>query len=213
MKSRSAIMSKTVFLLLILLAATAVLYGQEAPATAPSATSQKPLPEATKRSSGVLYAPQNYGKASGYFPNPFAPYSPRHVPPPIMTNTARVDQLLKDGKLMLSLDDAIALALENNLDIGIARYNLSIADTDILRTKAGATVRGVATGLVQGTPGGGVGGIGAAAGGGGAGGTSAGAGGDREVITRDADVEVVLQRQRKCIIQRQHDLAVFEQLI
>ena len=78
---------------------------------------------------------------------------------------------------MLSLSDAVTLALENNLDLEIARFNLSIADTDILRTKSGAEVRGVATGLVQGTPGGGVGGFGSGASGGGAGGTSGGAGG------------------------------------
>src|SRR5207237_4707675 len=83
----------------------------------------------------------------------------------------------RDGKIMLSLNDAIALALENNLDLAIARYNLSIADTDLLRTQAGGSVRGVATGLVQGTPGGGIGGFGAGASGRGAGGTSSGAGG------------------------------------
>ena len=79
--------------------------------------------------------------------------------------------------MTLSLSDAIALALENNLDLAISRYNLEIADTDILRTKAGSEARGVASGLVQGTPGGGVGGIGGGASGGGAGGTSSGAGG------------------------------------
>ena len=49
---------------------------------------------------------------------------------------------------------AIAPALENNLDLAIARYNLPIADTDILRAKAGQGLLGVPTGLVQGTPGG-----------------------------------------------------------
>ena len=47
---------------------------------------------------------------------------------------------MRDGKLYLSMDDAIALALENNLDIAIARYNLNIADTDILRAKAGSSI-------------------------------------------------------------------------
>jgi outer membrane protein TolC len=75
------------------------------------------------------------------------------------------------------LKDAIRLALENNLDIAIARYNLPIADMDILRTKAGGVFRGVNTGVVQGTPGGGVGGFGTGAPGAGAGGTTAGAGG------------------------------------
>ena len=56
---------------------------------------------------------------------------------------------MQNGKLMLSMNDAIALALENNLDIAISRYNLNIADTDVLRTKAGATLLGVNTGVVQ----------------------------------------------------------------
>ena len=83
---------------------------------------------------------------------------------------------MHDGKLYLSLDDAIALALENNLDIAIARYNLNIADTDILRARAGAATLGVNTGIVQNTPGGGVGGLGGQVGSG-TGGTSLGAGG------------------------------------
>ena len=114
---------------------------------------------------------------SSRFPNLFAPYVPRHVPEPRVTNTARIDQLMHDGKILLSLRDSIALALENNLDLAISRYNLAIADTDILRAKSGNAVRGVATGLVQGTPGGGIGGFGAGAPGAGAGGTSGGAGG------------------------------------
>src|SRR5579884_2169596 len=119
----------------------------------------------------------DYSKSAPAFPNLIAPYMPRHVPPPVMTNSQRTMDLVRDGKLYLSLDDAVALALENNLDLGIARYNLLIADTDLLRTKAGSSPRGVATGLVQGTAGGGVGGIGAGAAGGGAGGTNAGSGG------------------------------------
>ena len=78
--------------------------------------------------------------------------------------------------MYLSLNDAIALALENNLDVAIARYNLNIADTDVLRAKAGATIFGVNAGVVQNTPGGGIGGIGATAGAS-SGGTSLGAGG------------------------------------
>jgi outer membrane protein len=75
-----------------------------------------------------------------------------------MTNSPRLERLVADGKLNLSLKDAIDLALENNLDLAIARYNLPIANADLLRTKAGGTFLGVNTGVVQGTPGGGVGG-------------------------------------------------------
>jgi len=109
--------------------------------------------------------------------NPLSTYSPSQVPEPQLANSPLLSQLIHDGKLYLSLKDAIRLALENNLDLAIARYNLPIADMDILRTKAGGIFRGVNTGVVQGTPGGGVGGFGAGAPGAGAGGTTGGAGG------------------------------------
>ena len=65
------------------------------------------------------------------------------VPAPNLDNSPRLDTLVRDGKLYLSLRDAIDLALENNLDIVIARYNLPIAQADILRTAAGGQDRGV----------------------------------------------------------------------
>lgn len=118
----------------------------------------------------------DFTKPQRHFPNPAAPYMPQSVAAPNITNTPRIGMLIKDGKLMLSMNDAIALALENNLDLAIARYNLNIADTDILRAKAGASVLGVNTGVIQNTPGGGVGGLGGQVGSG-TGGTSPGAGG------------------------------------
>src|SRR5438477_6235942 len=112
-----------------------------------------------------------------HYRNPFGAYSADKVPEPQLTNSLRLGQLICDGKLYLSLKDAISLALENNLDLAIARYNLPSADMDILRTKAGGIFRGVNAGIVQGTPGGGVGGFGTGAPGAGAGGTTGGAGG------------------------------------
>ena len=110
--------------------------------------------------------------------NPFNAYRATPVPQPNLANSPRIDALVNNGVLELSLKNAISLALENNLDIAIARYNLPIAAADVLRTQAGGLFRGVNTGVVQNTPGGGVGGIGAgAAAGAGAGGTSGGAGG------------------------------------
>jgi len=109
--------------------------------------------------------------------NPLSPYIADTAPKPVLTNSPRLDRLIQDGKLLLSLKDAIDLALENNLDLAIARYNLPIADADLLRTKAGGSFLGVNTGVVQGTPGGGIGGYGAGAPGAGAGGTTGGAGG------------------------------------
>lgn len=118
----------------------------------------------------------NFAKPVGHFPNPIGPYKPRNLPAPNLANSPRIDDLLHEGKLYLSINDAISLALENNLDIAIQRYNLNIADTDVLRAAAGASILGVPNGVIQNTPGGGVGGIGATAGLS-TGGTSIGAGG------------------------------------
>jgi len=109
--------------------------------------------------------------------NPLNAYRASLVPQPNLANSSRIDALVKDGVLELSLKDAISLALENNLDIAIARYNLPIAAADVLRTQAGGSFRGVNTGVVQNTPGAGVGGFGSGTAGAGAGGTSGGAGG------------------------------------
>jgi outer membrane protein len=162
---------------IIRLITAAVLFGtltvagqaQDA-ATAPAA----PVPQNTPETRPVPVL--NYAKPVSHFPNPVGPYTARHLAPPNLANTSRIDQLMHDGKLYLSLNDAIALALENNLDIAIARYNLNIADTDVLRAKAGAATLGINTGIVQNTPGGGVGGLGGQVGSG-TGGTSLGAGG------------------------------------
>jgi outer membrane protein len=119
---------------------------------------------------------KDYSKSRGHFPNLIAPYEPQHVAAPNLSNTTRISSLLRDGKLYLSIDDAVALALENNLDIAIQRYNLNIADTDILRAKSGSNILGVNAGLVLGTPGGGQGGLSGTVGSGN-GGTTAGVGG------------------------------------
>ena len=57
-------------------------------------------------------------------------------------NSTRLEDLAKGGKIYLSLSDAVVLALENNYDIAIQRFNIDIADTDILRAKSGADVVG-----------------------------------------------------------------------
>ena len=109
--------------------------------------------------------------------NPIDAYRGKAVSPPSLANSPRLDSLVRNGKLYLSLHDAIDLALENNLDLVIARDNLPIAQMDVLRTQAGGSVRGVNTGVVSGTPGGAGGGVFGSGSGAGAGGTSSGAGG------------------------------------
>jgi outer membrane protein len=114
---------------------------------------QAPAPKATEplylRDTGV-----DYTQPKSHLWNPIAPYTAINVPSTRLGNSPRIDQLLQDGKIYLSLADAVTLAIENNYDIAIARINLDIADTDILRAKAGSSLRGVSTGLVQNTLGG-----------------------------------------------------------
>ena len=149
--------------------------GQDSqPSSTPSlAQTAPPTAQAASADSSVL---KDYSKPNPMYPNPVAPYESHHVAPPNLANSPRIDSLIRDGKLFLSLDDAIALTLENNLDLAIARYNSGIADTDILRAEAGASTLGVNTGLVQNTPGGSIGGLGGSVGSG-SGGTNPGSAG------------------------------------
>ncbi len=144
-------------------------------ASAGSLFSQTPAAAPLPQAPAQAPAPLNFEMPKSH--NPLNAYMPDTVPQPMLTNSAGIDRQIRDGKLYLSLKDAIELALEDNLDLAIARYNLPIAKTDILRTQAGGFFRGVNTGVVQGTPGGGVGGFGTGAPGAGAGGTTSGAGG------------------------------------
>ena len=165
------------------------------PQTSPTApTAQQPVVTDTTGTPGLPQAPApkpteplylrntsvDYTKPKSHFWHPLAPYTATNVPEARLGNTTRLAQLLRDGKIYLSLSDAVMLALENNYDIEIARMNLDIADTDILRTKAGGTIRGVSTGLVTNTIGGTTSTI---QGGGGPGGTSSGAGGGAAGLT------------------------------
>jgi outer membrane protein len=119
---------------------------------------------------------EDYSEPSSSFPHVFRPYTPRELAQPDLANSPRIDSLMHDGKIYLSIDDAVALALENNLDIDIARYNLNIAEADLLRAKSGNSILGVNAGVVQNTPGGGVGGLGGTVGSG-TGGTTVAASG------------------------------------
>jgi outer membrane protein len=139
----------------------------------PSAPAQQPVPAPAKPQ--AIHA-EDYSKSRSSFPNILQPYRPKELPQPDFGNSPRIDSLIHDGKIYLSIDNAVALTLENNLDIDIARYNLNIADADYLRAKSGANILGINTGIVQNTPGGGVGGLGGTVGSG-TGGTTVAAGG------------------------------------
>ncbi len=123
-----------------------------APAVA-AATVATPTPNFTGPYS-LRPTSHDYSRGKSQIPNPFSVYTQTAVPPPRLSNSPRIDTLYRDGKIYLSLDDAILLALQNNFDIAIARYNLDIADTDLLRARSGLSFLGVNTGLVTGTLGG-----------------------------------------------------------
>ncbi len=73
------------------------------------------------------------------------PYEPKPIPAANVSNTARVESLLRDGKLYLSLQDAISLALENNVDIEVERYLFPLASADLLRAQSGNSTQGIST--------------------------------------------------------------------
>ena len=170
----------------------AASFAQEAAKPAPTTENPmteavRPLPQAPAPQGNAykLYSDQNYSKGQSQIPKFWSVWGVRSVPSANFTNTPLIDRVIREGKMYLSLDDTVALALENNLDIAIQRYNLITADVDILRTSSGAAALGVNAGLVQGTPGGitgsvtsgGTGTSATGSTGGGAGGTTIGAGG------------------------------------
>ncbi|MGA7852401.1 MAG: TolC family protein [Candidatus Acidiferrales bacterium] len=105
------------------------------PPSQPEAQTGAPATEPARDLRG-LEGP-NYSRPKSQLPNFFAPYTPQDIPEPMLTNSPRIDQLIQDGKLMLSLDDAISLALENNLNINVTRFTPWIAETQLLKAKAG----------------------------------------------------------------------------
>jgi outer membrane protein len=114
--------------------------GQEQPA--PPAQSQSQTPVRTIQLSNV-----NYTNGQRWFPNIIEPYKPTIVPEPDLTNAPRIEQMIQDGKLRISLQDTIDLALQNNLDIAIQRYTPWFAEANILRTMGGGLSRGSLTSI------------------------------------------------------------------
>ncbi len=144
------------------------------PATQETTAAPASLAQQMKQPQQPLFAPQTpFHVPMPRSHNPIAPYRPATAPELDLSNSPRLQNLIRDGKIYVSLHDAIAVAIENNLDLAYFRYNFPIAQTDILRTKAGSPANGVDTAVVQGTQGG----FAASSGGGGGAGFSAGAGG------------------------------------
>ena len=77
------------------------------------------------------------------------PYLPAHVPPVRLMNSTRLRDLMRAGILYLTAQDAIALALEDNIDIEVARYNPSLSAWQLERAQAGGLLPGVPSGAAQ----------------------------------------------------------------
>ena len=116
----------------------------QSPAQNPPAN---PAPAATPAPDGSPIAPvaslgvstHSYSHGRSAFPNILKPYESIHVDAPVLTNSPRIDQLIHDGKLEISLQDAVELALENSLDIAVQRYYPWISDAGLLNAEAGGT--------------------------------------------------------------------------
>jgi outer membrane protein TolC len=146
----------------------------DSPSPATQGTTAVPPSLAQEMKQQPLFAPpQPFHVPMPRSRNPFAPYRPSTAPELDLSNSPRLQNLIRDGKIYVSLRDAIEVAIENNLDLAYFRYNFPIAETDILRTKSGGQANGVNTSVVQGTQGG----FSSSSGGGSGSGFSAGAGG------------------------------------
>jgi outer membrane protein len=86
-------------------------------------------------------------------PRVFGWYQPPTVPPVSFQNSSRIESLMRAGHLYLSLPDAIALTLENNLDLELQRFLPRIAGTDALRAKGGGLLRGLSLLINETAPG------------------------------------------------------------
>src|SRR5579864_8641817 len=77
------------------------------------------------------------------------PYLAPEVPDIRLSNSERLRSLIRAGKLYLTVQDAIALALENNIDIEVARYNPILEQWRLQRAEAGGALPGVPSGASQ----------------------------------------------------------------
>ena len=93
---------------------------------------------------------RNFSQTPQTFPYVWRPYFEQQIDPPVLENSPRLAGLIHSGKLELSLADAVALTLENNLDIVVQRYVVPFSQTDILRTKSGQAARGFTGALFPG---------------------------------------------------------------
>jgi outer membrane protein len=109
---------------------------QGAPAPSPGQPQAQTVPEGPVQPRRVTLG-ADYSAAKKWFPHFTRPYRPSGIPALEWSNSPRLDQLIQNGKLMLSLEDAISLALEDNLAIAVERYTPWLNQVNLLRAKSG----------------------------------------------------------------------------
>src|SRR6266849_4964236 len=106
---------------------------QQPPPAPPAKTTAAPIPVS------LGSAKHNFTRAPRPFPNLIAPYRAIKIDETSVANSPRIEQLIHEGKLEISLQDAVELALENSVDIAVQRYYPWIADVGILKASAGSS--------------------------------------------------------------------------
>ena len=86
---------------------------------------------------------RDYSADPKWFPNIFSVYKPAHVPTADLTDTKTLAEMIRDGKIELSLTQLAAAVVENNLNLALDRYFNYSAQADLLRAKSGQAARGV----------------------------------------------------------------------
>ena len=102
-----------------------------------------PQPQAPAIPVSLGLSKHDYSYGPKVWPTLIPEFTPIGIEHPDLTNSPRIDQLTRDGKLQLTLQDAVELSLENSLDIVIQRYTPWLADTDVLKAKSGGSPRGI----------------------------------------------------------------------
>src|SRR6202795_2893804 len=120
-------------------------YGNIPPASqaGPEAATGTAPPKAPPIPVSLGLSKHNFTHGPRAFPTLIAPYKPIQVDEPALVNSPRIDQLIRDNKLEITLQDAVELALENSMDIAVARYNPWFGDTDIMAAEGGGLPQGV----------------------------------------------------------------------
>jgi outer membrane protein len=118
---------------------------QQPPPAPPAKTTAAPIPVS------LGSAKHNFTRAPRPFPNLIAPYRAIKIEETSVANSPRIEQLIHEGKLEISLQDAVELALENSVDIAVQRYYPWIADVGILKASSGASGYGTPGAAIAGS--------------------------------------------------------------